>query len=202
MTNRSAIQSMNPSPVIRRATQHDVSFIVALHRRLSGSLGFMPTEALREHVDLQHVVIAEENGDPAAFIVHGALKPTLRIFQAAVHYDLQRRYLGSAILSDVAARAHACGVSAITLGCRDGLESNAFWSALRFDLRSVELGGAKRRKMVNRWQLDLCDRSAFSPGDSLTPARILRGRPALEHLQEERHASGEHLSRIVRVESL
>ena len=134
---------------VRCATPADLAYVVALQKRNGEALGFIPRAALSEKIDLGHIWLARENGDPAGFLHHGSLAvPEVRVFQAAVQYDARRRHLGLALVADLVDRARAAGGRAVSLRCLDFLDANDFWTAAGFSLVGREPGA---RGTLNVW---------------------------------------------------
>lgn len=138
-------------------TERQLPYIVDLAAVHATELGFIPRQAMAAYVQRGRVTLARENGDPCGFFLTSGLAPRTRIFQACVQRDA--RGLGHAIdlLGDLLGRAAVAGVREISLHCRDGLESNGFWSACGFQSGGLILGGTARRKIVHDWRLRIID---------------------------------------------
>ncbi len=142
---------------IAPANARDLSYIVSLSRRHADALGFLTRGAMQAYLDRGRVTIARENGDPCGYFLTGGLNESVRIFQACVQLDARNLKHGWALGSELITRAAAAGSKEITLHCRDGLDSNAFWAACGFSLTSCICGGSARRKIVNIWTLQIAD---------------------------------------------
>jgi hypothetical protein len=137
-----------PPPVVA-ATPADLEYVVHLQKRHADALGFIPRVALREKIDLGRIRLARENGEPAGFLHHGSLaRPEVRVFQAAIQYDVRRRHLGLALVDDVVSRAAAHGARGVSLRCLSFLEANEFWEAADFELLTTEPGA---KGTLNVW---------------------------------------------------
>ena len=142
-----------PRPAVGPASPADLAYVVHLQRRHHEALGFIPRQALAEKIEQGRVWLASENGEPAGFLHHGTLaRPEVRIFQAAVQYDVRRRHLGLALVADLVRRAQAAGARAVSLRCLSFLEANDFWSAAGFELVTAEPGA---KGTLNVWGLQL-----------------------------------------------
>ena len=139
------------------ASARDLTYIESLSKKHAEELGFLTRSAMASYLDRQRVTLARENGDPVGYFLTGCAGRRLRIFQACVQMDA--RGLGHArdLLTDLIARAATAGTSRITLHCRDGLESNGFWSACGFTSAGLLFGGGARRKLIHEWQIDIAD---------------------------------------------
>src|SRR5947209_1089728 len=102
-----------PKPVTAAALS-DLPYVVHLQKRHSTAVGFLPRAALEEKIRLGRIWLATENDEPAGFLHHGSLaRPEVRIFQAAVQYDAQRRHHGMALVNDLLSRASASGAQGV-----------------------------------------------------------------------------------------
>jgi hypothetical protein len=143
---------------IHKATAADLSYVIDLSKRHATELGFIPRAAVVNYLERDRVTLARENNDPAGFFLVGKLGvPQLRIFQACVQYDARGLNHGIALLSDLITKAAFSGTEFLSLHCRDGLESNGFWSACGFTSGGLILGGQARRKIVHNWELRITD---------------------------------------------
>lgn len=142
----------------RIAVERDWSYILSLSKKHAEELGFIPAAAMQHYLQRGRVSLATENGDPAGYFLTGGLSTRqLRIFQACVQIDARGLKHGLALLSDLITRAAESGTQFLSLHCRDGLESNGFWSACGFKNAGLILGGKARQKIVMQWELDIRD---------------------------------------------
>jgi hypothetical protein len=117
---------------IRPATIADLDWCVHLHRQFAYALGFIPKAGMEKALGANHVTLAEENGEPAGYLLHRTLhgEPHIHsIVQAAVAMDAQRRHHGLAALVEL---ERSAGTDLLQCWCADDLESNAFWHAAGF----------------------------------------------------------------------
>lgn len=147
---------------ITAARPTDLPYVIDLSRKLATEVGFIPRMAVSNYLDRGRITMAHENGDRAGFFLVGALGvPQLRIFQACVQYDARGLNHGIHLLSELITRAALSGTEFVSLHCRDGLESNGFWSACGFTSGGLILGGKARRKIVHQWELTIADALAI-----------------------------------------
>lgn len=133
-------------------------YIVALAKKHATELGFIPAAAMENYLHRGRITLARENDDPCGFFLVGKLGvPQLRIFQACVQYDARGLKHGLLLLSDLITKAADSGTEFLSLHCRDGLESNGFWSACGFHLAEISAVGTSRRKVVHTWHLRIGD---------------------------------------------
>lgn len=152
---------------IRPATHDDIKYVVALAKRETDTIGFLPTAAYREYVERSGILLVLLNGAPCGFLVwrlsNGARVPTLegrherhlKIIQTCIQYDARRREHGAALVSRllrIAARRKAVYVS---LWCADDLEANRFWAWCGFSFAGSRVGGQRRGRIHNGWRFDL-----------------------------------------------
>jgi hypothetical protein len=147
---------------IHHATQTDLPYVIDLSKKLATEVGFIPRQAVSNYLDRGRITMARENGDRAGFFLVGRLGlPQVRIFQACVQYDARGLNHGIFLLSDLITKAALAGTEFLSLHCRDGLESNGFWSACGFQSGGLILGGKARRKIVHQWELTIADALAI-----------------------------------------
>lgn len=139
------------------ANSADLSYIVSLSKRHAEEVGFLTTSAMQAYLDRGRVTMALENGDPCGYFLTGGMAPRIRIFQACVQLDARGLKHGQSLLADLITRAAQRGGQLLTLHCRDGLESNGFWTACGFKTRGLLLGGSARKKIVHEWELKISD---------------------------------------------
>lgn len=159
---------------IHRATQDDAAYCVRLMKRSTDYLGFLPKDALKEHIDYNHVLIAKYDGSPLGYAVHGApakkLWSATRIFQLAVEPIIWRNTIGTHLVRRIAEQAHRTCTATLSLRCRDGIPANAFWQALGFKMEHLELGGLRRRKLIIHWRIPVHQALPSSPADTTNTA--------------------------------
>lgn len=143
---------------ISTANLRHLPYIVDLAKKNADALGFLTREATAVYIDRRNVTLARENGDPCGFLLTSRRnKSEVRIFQACVQYDARGLTHGINMLSSLISEAAANGTYQISLHCRDGLQSNAFWKACGLHLSSIIPGGHTRRRVVNVWSLQLSE---------------------------------------------
>jgi len=145
-----------PRMSIRIAKPSDLTYIIALAAKNADALGFLTRAATENYIERRKVTLARENGDPCGFLLTSARdRAEVRIFQACVQYDARGLRHGIAMLSGLITEAASHGAHQISLHCRDGLASNAFWQACGLHLTSIIPGGHTRRRVVNVWTLPI-----------------------------------------------
>lgn len=123
------------TPIVH-ATPADLAFVVALQKKHSGALGFLPTAALEWYIEHKRVTLTTENTDAAGYLLgrtHFRWQPLMRpITQAAVLMDVQRRHHGLRLVDQVVEQASLAGQYAVQAMCAADLDSVEFWKAAGF----------------------------------------------------------------------
>lgn len=156
----------------RQATSADLPYMMALQRANRESVGGLPEPALRERIERGAAWLGEINGDPISYLLCDLRAGILRIPQACVQYDARRRTYGQAIVT--AAFEHYSPFNEVRLRCAADLEANLFWRSLGFTCVNIELGGKRRGRLINCWQLWLGGSLLSIDGFATTPAAQLR----------------------------
>jgi N-acetylglutamate synthase-like GNAT family acetyltransferase len=146
----------------RPATPTHLPYILNLQRRFSNQVGFLPAQALESYVEHGMIQLAEENSDPAGYILWRhrlTAQPQLAsIVQAAVQMDAQRRHHGLALLEEIKRQAIINGQLGIQAICRVGIEANEFWRAAGFkNIAITNCRNARDRPLIV-WRLPLVTR--------------------------------------------
>ncbi len=134
-----------------------VAYVCDLAKKNSEALSFIPTPRLERYAEVGQILLAEENGEPCGFIVHGSGWPQMRVYQACVQYDARRREHGMSLVARLADKARRAGCSEIRLACADDLEANRFWAEAGFALCRQKAGGQRRGRTHNVWALALSE---------------------------------------------
>jgi ribosomal protein S18 acetylase RimI-like enzyme len=143
---------MESSEKPKRIQQERVlKYVVSLSRKHFEEIGFIPQTTLERYVKRGQLWIAQENNEPCGFLVYGNGWPILRIYQACVQYDAQRREHGLNLVRRLIGYADARGYESISLYCADDLESNKFWKEAGFKFAGQRDNGNSRGRKHNRW---------------------------------------------------
>jgi ribosomal protein S18 acetylase RimI-like enzyme len=134
-----------------------VSYVVDLARKHTDALGFIPRPRLEQYHAAGQIHIARENGDPCGYLVVGSGWPNLKIYQACIQYDVQRREHGWNLVNRLERQAARMGYEAISLWCGDDLAANEFWKACAFVQVGQKAGGERRGRKLNLWVKRLCN---------------------------------------------
>jgi len=158
----------NPLPLaaIRPATIGDLLAVEHYQRKHAYELGFLPSAALVERIDMGHVIVAEENDDPAGYLLGqpGATPANhhvSRIYHACIDYSLRKRHLGFALVESWVRSSPTAKL--LQLWCLEYLESNDFWRLAGFTPVAIRSGGKKGQR-GSSLQRHICWRRALQPG--------------------------------------
>jgi GNAT superfamily N-acetyltransferase len=124
-------------------------YVVALHRRNSENLGFIPRRTIEDYAATGQIILADDGGCEAGYLLLGCGGDIARIYQACIEVDLRLLGLGRELVERAEALAKRSSATKIRLRCRDSLASNEFWTALGFDCVGTVPGGQRRGKMIN-----------------------------------------------------
>ena len=153
------------STSVRSATVADLGYILDQQRKHRRELGFLPRQAVEEYEQRGHLWLAEENGEGCGFLAWGGFpgkRPrrnpfTLRIVQACIQYDAQRRRHGAELVRRLCGAARAGRYSEVSLWCADDLDATEFWHMMGFEEVAVRTGGSRyvKDRPHRRWVLQL-----------------------------------------------
>lgn len=134
-----------------------LSYIDKLQKQNADDLAFYPINTLQEALETGHIIVGEENGDPAGYLWHGPVRSShpVVIYQACIDYDLRRRQLGHNMVRQLIDRGKVSGATAIRLRCASSSDSTQFWQAIGFYVTNVTQGGRKRNRSINHFWTDL-----------------------------------------------
>lgn len=136
--------------LVRRATITDVAWLCWLHARNSEALGFIPRRGIEEAVESGRVLMALLNAQPAAYILHGVVRPgrDVRIFQHCVQYDVRLQWIGLTLLEELECELRTKSTRCIQVKIRDQHEAIGFWLRAGYEPTRIEPGGMKRKKPI------------------------------------------------------
>lgn len=154
------------------ATPADLPFIADLQKRFSNQLGFLPHQALAEYVDGGRVLLARENGEPAAYLLRprrlASIPTCVPLVQTAVCLDAQRRAIGLQLVDAAATAARVDGKLSLQAWCRADIDAVHFWTAAGF------IAVAQRRTSNARRQPLILFRRSLVGDGKLPPLHLPR----------------------------
>lgn len=128
-----------------------INYVVGLSRKHFDEIGFVPRPRLEQYHDRGQLWIANEGKDPCGFLVWGNGWPVLRVYQACIQYDAQRRLHGAALVGRLINKAEAEGYEQISCWVANDIPANDFWKTMGFHMMATRYGGKKRRRQHNAW---------------------------------------------------
>lgn len=136
----------------------DLPYLVALQRRNSEAIGFVPRAGLEGIITgdgpfgqpRHRIWVAEVSADPVGFLYAspGEMGGTAKIVQICLQEDARRREYGSALVARV--EEWALGNHRSAVGCTNAseLEAAAFWEALGYEVRRTEVSAGRRGRLL------------------------------------------------------
>jgi GNAT superfamily N-acetyltransferase len=131
-----------------------VRYAVALQRRNSGSVGFLPHAVFERGAARGRLFLGLLNGEPCGYILtNGGWQGVLRCVQVAIQYDVRRRLYGAMLVQAAEDYGLALGCVHVQLRCGRELPANAFWGSLGYFCTGTAPAGAaaKRFSCLNLW---------------------------------------------------
>ena len=134
-----------------------ITYIDHLQKQNADDLAFYPITTLEKAIEEQKVITCEDNGEPAGYLWHGAVRSgrDTTIYQACVDYDSRRRHLGGGMVRNLIDICSVGGATGIRLRSASSSESNDFWKLIGFYCTNVTSGGVKRQRDINHWRTDI-----------------------------------------------
>jgi GNAT superfamily N-acetyltransferase len=167
--------------LVRRATERELRFILALSKEESAAIGFIGNRYEKPKPS-DYCLVALRNNDPVGF-AYGSTPSyrNARCWQIAVRKDARFLEHGAALVQEIERLAERAGCPTITARCAVELPSNAFWQAESFQhvaLARGQIGDgyAKSGRQVKVWVKDLHP--------------LLIPRDGEVHIAERRHRAG------------
>jgi GNAT superfamily N-acetyltransferase len=158
-----------------------VLYVDALAKKNSEALSFIPRPRLEGYAAAGQILIAQENGEPAGFLIFGAGWPVCRVYQACIQYDARRRHLGLGLVERLADVAAGRGARELALWCATDIEANSFWRDAGFIPIRTRRGGLRRARSHQLWARSISASSLF--GDHPIPTRSRAALHAAINLQ-------------------
>lgn len=126
-----------------------VTFIDRMQKIPKRPMGFLPMAGIQYHVEKGRVIVRYDNGDPVAYLLHGALHikrdAIARIFQVSVHPDYRGGTLVHQMLGELVQKASDCANSALQVRVRENVPGHGFWKRQKFQLQEIDRKKAHRK---------------------------------------------------------
>lgn len=142
------------TPNITTLSTSDLDAVDALMRRNSGTIGFLPLEALRDYLD-KGLVLGVFTGDGRliAYLLYAANRDRFRITQLCVAKDFRGQGLARQLLD--ALKASTTNQKVIWLTCRNDFPAHDMWPTLGFVPMGEKPGRSRERHPLTLWRLIL-----------------------------------------------
>ena len=125
-----------------------------LMKRNSGTIGFLPLDALRFYLENEWVLGAvTSDGDLAGYLLYAENRDRFRITQLCVAENFREQGLARELLD--ALRCSATTQKVMTLSCRNDFPAHSMWQALGFVPIDEKPGRSKEGHLLTLWRLTL-----------------------------------------------
>lgn len=137
-----------------------IKYLLHLQSRNTNSIGYLPKPALQAYHDRGEILVAEENSEPAGYLLFRSPRNykratentvSLKIIQACIQFDARRIKHATQLVHNAEILARRHGLTTITLWCGSDLAANAFWIDIGFKHTGTRLGGEGRRRIHNHY---------------------------------------------------
>jgi len=128
-----------------------VEYAVNLMRKNYEQVGFLPKPRMSEYAISGQLWLQYENNEPCGYLVFGNGWPILKVYQCCIQIDAQRVRHASILIRALIEKAKDWKCSMITLWCAEDLESNSFWQAMGFEMKSQRNKNNTRGRLHNGW---------------------------------------------------
>ena len=152
---------------ITKLTPANLGAIDELMKRNSGTVGFLPLEALKYYLENEWVLGAlTAEGHLAGYLLYAENRDRFRITQLCVAKNFRGQGLARELLD--ALKVSATTQKVMTLRCRNDFPAHSMWSALGFVPRGEKPGRSKEGHLLTLWRFTLArdDQLALFRADS------------------------------------
>ncbi len=139
---------------VSKLSTADLDAVDDLMKRNSGTVGFLPLEALTDHLAKGFVIgVFSESNHLIAYLLYWANQDRFRIVQLCVAEPFRGQGLARELLD--ALKVSATTQKVITLSCRNDFPAHSMWSRLGFVPIDERPGRSKEGLPLTRWRLIL-----------------------------------------------
>ena len=158
-----ASSASGPFRSIRPGHRTDHAFLVHLQKAWSANVGFLPATALLRYLDNGQVLVVEENGQLAGYLIW-TFRPDglVRLPQVAIEAELLRTTLGSRLMRRIVTAARKNHCSVVRLKSRSDIPANRFWPEFGFTATAVIARPTSRGLPLIEWTLQLADSATIA----------------------------------------
>ena len=141
---------------IRTLDADDVDAVDRLRKANSATLGFLPHEALFEHLRRKWVIGAQCGDGPlAAYILFANRRRDVRVAHVCVCQEFRGKGLARKLMERLATDSRNQGLLALELHCRRDFDANAMWGNLGFIPWGEKPGRARSGTTLTLWRREL-----------------------------------------------
>ena len=131
----------------------DLAEVDALMKRHSRTLGFLPTEALHDHLVRGGVLGAKVDNNLVGYLLYASNSRRIRITQLCISEEFRGRGIAKQLLERL--RIAATTETSIVLNCRRDFPADAMWPKLGFVPISDRPGRSTAGHLLTQWRLAL-----------------------------------------------
>ncbi len=131
----------------------DLGEVDALMKRHSRTLGFLPTEALRDHLARGGVLGAKVDNTLVGYLLYASNSKRFRITQLCISEEFRGRGIAKQLLERL--RISATTEASIVLNCRRDFPADAMWPKLGFVPIGDRPGRSTAGHLLTQWRLAL-----------------------------------------------
>ena len=132
----------------------DLDAVDALMKLNSGTVGFLPLDALRDHLTKGFVIgVFSESNHLIAYLLYWANQDRFRIVHLCVAEPFRGQGLARKLLNGL--KVSATTQKVITLSCRNDFPAHSMWSRLGFVPMDERPGRSKEGLPLTQWRLIL-----------------------------------------------
>ncbi len=148
---------------IRTGNTNDLNYLKALQKQWSANVGFLPAVALKRYLDNKQVLLIDEGGLEAGYLIWTFRNDGLvRIPQVAISPELLRTTLGTKAINTIIRSARRSHCSIIRLTSRSDLPANKFWPLFGFKPTAAIARPTTRGLPLIEWTLQLVDTATIA----------------------------------------
>lgn len=141
---------------ILKLTVKDVESVDGLTKENSGTLAFLPMEALKQYLEKGQVLGAKTDGGKlAGFILYSAHSKYFRIVNLCVSKDFRAQGIARCLVNELKKRAAAQRKKSVQLYCRRDFDAHGMWKKLGFISLGEKPGRAAKGSVLTFWCLNL-----------------------------------------------
>ena len=141
---------------IRTLDAGDVEAVDRLMKANVATLGFLPREALLDHLGKGWVLGAKcSDGSLAAYMLFANRRTDVRVAHLCVDQEIRGKGLAGKLMERLATESRNQGLLSLELHCRRDFQANAMWEKLGFIPWGEKAGRARSGTTLTLWRREL-----------------------------------------------